>query len=503
MSKAIQPIMYVFAFIFFASCFLYYLPQVGRMRPGAPGSSGNDAVIAHVNNADVPRDLYERAVAFAVRVMEQRASTANQKPGLRDYHLARGQGFEAVVDDILRAQAAEKEGIQVSDSEVRKTIEEQLKAEMDRMGEGATPQEKKQYEEQIRSMADRETVRRGLLSQRLNDKLREKYKPTEADLMASYNEVKTRHILIKATQDTQAAALKKANEVLAKVKAGGDFAALAKQYSDDTASKNNGGDVGWVTSTSSFVPEFTEAARKLKKGEIAGPVPTMFGYHIMKADDVRNKLPKDIKDPKKKQEYMDRFSDQTIQNKTQSFFASLRMQAKIEPIDPWVAGYMAENQAQSAINGGGSPAEIQKLTADAIKNYEAAAARNDLAAGPPLYAKLAEMYNNSHQDDKALGALAKVVDSNPSADLYIMQADIYERKKDKENAIKALQGAMKLAKGQPWLYLQLQQSFKRLGRMDLAKAAYDGWTAFNKNPNMKGLTPGAMPNFGLPAQVGG
>ena len=49
-----------------------------------------------------------------------------------------------------------------------------------------------------------------------------------------------------------------------------------------------------------------------------------------------SKLPKDITDPKKKKEYMDRFSDQTIQNKTQSYFASLRMQAKIEPIDPYL-----------------------------------------------------------------------------------------------------------------------------------------------------------------------
>jgi len=502
MSKAIQPIMYVIAAVFFISCFIMYIPQLNGMRRANGTGSANDTVIAKVNGEDVPRDLYERAVQFSVRVMEQRSIQANQKPGLREYHLARGQGFEAVVDDILRSQAAQKEGLEVPNSEVRKTIDEQLKSEMDRMGEGATPEEKKQYEQQIRSMADSNAVRRSLLSQRLNDKLREKFKPTEADLMASYNEVKTRHILIKATQQTQAEALKKANEVLAKVKAGGDFAALAKQYSDDTGSKNNGGDVGWITATSSFVPEFSEAARKLKKGEIAGPVPTMFGYHIMKADDVRVNIPKDIKDPKKKKEYMERFEDQTIQNKTQTFFAGLRMQATIQPIDPWVAGYMAENQSMSAEQAG-SHAEAQKLLADAIKSYEEAAARNDLAAGPPLYAKLAELYNQTHQDDKALVALGKVLATTPAAEQYIMQGDIYERKKDKENAIKAYQGAMKLAVGQPWLYLQLQQSFLKLGRKDLADNAHKEWDKFNKNPNMKGLMPGRMPPIGIPAQAGG
>jgi foldase protein PrsA len=501
MSKAIQPIMYVIAAVFFLSCFLYYLP--GGSKTMGLQAKANDAVVAKVNGEDAPRDLYERAVQFSVRVMEQRSAQANQKPGLREYHLARGQGFEAVVDDILRAQAAGREGIEIPNSEIRKTIDEQIKSEMDRMGEGATPQERKQFEDQIRSMADQQSVRRSMLSQRLNEKLREKFKPTEADLMASYNEVKARHILIKATEQTKADALKKANEVLAKVKAGGDFVQLAKQYSDDTASKNNGGDVGWITATSSFVPEFSDAARKMKKGEITGPVTTMFGYHIMKADDVRVNVPKDIKDPKKKKEYMERFEDQTIQNKTQTFFAGLRLQATIVPIDPWVAGYMAENQAMSAQQNGGSAAEVQKLTADAIKNYEEAAKRDDLAAGPPLYAKLAEMYNNTRQDDKALGALAKVLESNPGPEQFIMQGEIYERKKDKENAIKAYQGAMKLAKAQPWLYLQLQQAFKRLGRNDLAQLAYKGWTDFNKNPNMKGLTPGGMPNFGIPAQVGG
>jgi foldase protein PrsA len=501
MSKAIHPIMYVIAAIFFLSCFLYYIPWGGR-QPGVFQPRANDTVVAKVNGEDVPRDLYERAVQFSIRVMEQRSGQANQKPGLREYHMARGQGYEAVVDDILRSQAATKEGIEIPNSEIRKTVNEQVKAELDRVGEGATAQEKRQYEQQIRSMADDQTIRRSMLSQRLSDKLREKFKPTEADLMASYNEVKTRHILIKATQATQAEALKKANEVLAKAKAGGDFAKLAKEYSQDTASKNNGGDVGWVTANSSFVPEFTEAARKMKKGEIVGPVATMFGYHIMKADDVRVNMPKDIKDAKKKQEYMDRFSDQTIQNKTQTFFASLRMQATIEPIDPWVAGYMRENESMSAQQAG-DMADAQRLMAEAIKHYEEAATRNDLAAGPPLYAKLAELYNNTRQDDKALAMLAKVVDSNPSADQYIMQGDIYERRKDTANAVKALQGAMKLADSQPWLYLQLQQSFKRLKRPDLAKACYDRWTAFSKKPNMNGLTPGMMPNLGLPAHVGG
>ncbi len=78
-----------------------------------------------------------------------------------------------------------------------------------------------------------------------------------------------------------AAAEKKAEDVLAKVKAGQDFAELAKKYSDDsTASK--GGDLGLVKK-GQLVPEFEDALWKLKNvGDTSGLVKTVYGYHIIK-----------------------------------------------------------------------------------------------------------------------------------------------------------------------------------------------------------------------------
>ena len=78
----------------------------------------------------------------------------------------------------------------------------------------------------------------------------------------------------------------KAEEILAKLRAGGDFAALAKEVSADTSNKDKGGDLGWF-GRGMMVKPFEEAAFALKPGELSGVVETQFGYHIIKLDERR------------------------------------------------------------------------------------------------------------------------------------------------------------------------------------------------------------------------
>lgn len=86
-------------------------------------------------------------------------------------------------------------------------------------------------------------------------------------------------------ESVNADAKAKAEEVLTKVKAGEDFATLAKQYSQDTTA-SAGGDLGFFAK-GKMVPEFEAAAFALKEGEVSGLVKTVYGYHIIKVTAIK------------------------------------------------------------------------------------------------------------------------------------------------------------------------------------------------------------------------
>ncbi|WJH36370.1 peptidylprolyl isomerase [Paenibacillus sp. CC-CFT747] len=110
-----------------------------------------------------------------------------------------------------------------------------------------------------------------------------------------YDIVTVRHILV-STKDpadpegkkvlrTDEDALKRAKEVQDKLNKGGDFDALAKEYSDDPGSKENGGKYeNQSVGNSSFVPEFTKAMAELPVNKVSDPVKSDYGYHVMRVD---------------------------------------------------------------------------------------------------------------------------------------------------------------------------------------------------------------------------
>jgi len=126
------------------------------------------------------------------------------------------------------------------------------------------------------------------------DQLASQIVVSDEDLKAEYEKSKdaytqpekrhVRHILIDTGKD-DAAALKKAESVLADAKAGKDFAELARSNSQDPGSSANGGDLGWIE-RANFDPAFADAAFSMTAGEIRGPVKSQFGYHIIKVEEV-------------------------------------------------------------------------------------------------------------------------------------------------------------------------------------------------------------------------
>jgi peptidyl-prolyl cis-trans isomerase D len=117
-----------------------------------------------------------------------------------------------------------------------------------------------------------------------DDELKAAYERDKASYVRGERR-QARHILIETGND-DAAALKKAQDVLAEANAGKDFAELAKQYSQDTGSSQKGGDLGWTErgNTDSAFAAIEEAEFSMKVGEIRGPVKSKFGYHIVKLD---------------------------------------------------------------------------------------------------------------------------------------------------------------------------------------------------------------------------
>lgn len=107
------------------------------------------------------------------------------------------------------------------------------------------------------------------------------------------------HILIElgssADETSQKKALTLANEIAAKAKSGKSFAALARKYSNDPESAQQGGDLGEVTP--GLLPtEFETIVNKMRKGEVSDPVRTEFGYHIAKLTQLKKPVTKSYKD---------------------------------------------------------------------------------------------------------------------------------------------------------------------------------------------------------------
>ena len=134
---------------------------------------------------------------------------------------------------------------------------------------------------------------------------------TEKDIKARYKpDIRASQILVNDEQT--------ANNIKKQLNSGASFEELAKQYSEDTVSKANGGDLGYF-GPGKMVPEFEEAAYKLNVGEISDPVKSSKGYHIIKLTDKKALKPYDeVKDSIRKTIENERIQDNTWRQKVLS-----------------------------------------------------------------------------------------------------------------------------------------------------------------------------------------
>ncbi len=129
-------------------------------------------------------------------------------------------------------------------------------------------------------------------SQKYYNYLIDTYKPDNATLQARFNAKKDSYSTPNSiggyvigeeyqAQDSDFEVAKKQAEEIMKTTNKDNFAAKAKEFSKDPGSANNGGSLGETADLSQLVPEFANAVKKAKSGDIVGPIKTQFGYHII------------------------------------------------------------------------------------------------------------------------------------------------------------------------------------------------------------------------------
>ena len=202
------------------------------------------------------------------------------KPGTTEYEQLKGQAVTFLVQRAEYAQEADAMGIKVTDSDVDKRIE-QLKKQY--YGGSEARYEKTLKQQGLTTDQAKEEVRASLIAEDLFKKITDKVKVSQSDIKAYYTSHKSQYVQPESREVRHILVTKKAlaDSLWAKLKAGANFAALAKKYSKDPGSASNGGKL--TISKGQTVAEFDKTAFDLKKGELSPPIHTQYGYHIIQA----------------------------------------------------------------------------------------------------------------------------------------------------------------------------------------------------------------------------
>jgi len=237
-----------------------------------------------LSQAGLSPQQYEAQVREGVRLEQLRsgiADTAFVLPG-EAREAARLQGEERRVAVLERGRAAVASSVSVDDDAVQAYYDKHKDAFQ-------TPRRVRVAYLDLDIDALRKQVDVS------EDELRAEYRANR-DQYRQQEERKAAHILIRIPDDAQGdaeqAALAKAQRIRQRLKDGGDFGALAREYSDDSGSAEQGGELGYV-GRGDMVEPFEKALFGLDKvGAVSDPVRTSYGYHLIKLEDIRAPKPK-------------------------------------------------------------------------------------------------------------------------------------------------------------------------------------------------------------------
>jgi peptidyl-prolyl cis-trans isomerase SurA len=256
-----------------------------------------DRIVAIVGDSVIPLSRVEEEL----NVYRQQGGEIPTDPD--QLHALRRDLLNGLIDQQLVLQAALRDtSIAVSEQQVQAAVDRayrevrnQFSSELEFRRQLATsnfgtPEEYRRW------LADQQ--RRELISNQLIQRMREEgdltpLAPTEGELQEFYEAnraqqqrrpatISFRQIVVRVKPSAAAldSTRRLADSLVARLRDGADFAQLARRFSQDPGSRDQGGDLGWVR-RGNFVPQFETVAFRMRPGQISDPVLTVFGYHII------------------------------------------------------------------------------------------------------------------------------------------------------------------------------------------------------------------------------
>lgn len=313
-------------------------PATQEQKPAAEKSaaakqSPNDPVV-RVGTTLITRAELDRATAILLKQNQpQEPLTAEQKKQVEDY----------LIDQIASAEMLYQSGMKLEIKDLDKKVTEKIAQAKARY---PSPEEfdkalKEQNldEKSIREYTQKEIVVNNLIEKEIapkatvsEDEAKKFYTENMDKYFKKPEQVKASHILIgvdaKATDEEKRKAREKAEGILKEIKAGKDFAELAKA-SSTCPSKDQGGDLGSF-GKGQMVKPFEDAAFALKQGEISGIVETQYGYHIIKLTE--KKAAENTSFDEVKQKITEYLQNQKMQGKVAEYINELKGKIKVEKL---------------------------------------------------------------------------------------------------------------------------------------------------------------------------